>query len=85
MGVFGGIVAGIMAAVLCNKFYKMQLPSALSFFAGTRFVPIVSMVFAILTGGILYLVWPVIQNGIFALGNLGSEFRIFWDIPVRMY
>lgn len=70
MGVFGGIIAGVIAAVLCNKFYKTSLPDALSFFAGTRFVPIVSMIFAILTGAILYIVWPIIQNGIFALGGI---------------
>ena len=70
MGVFGGIIAGLITAVLCNKFYKTQLPDALSFFAGTRFVPIVSMVFAIITGAILFVVWPIIQNGIYALGGL---------------
>ena len=70
MGVFGGIIAGVIAAALCNKFYKTQLPDALSFFAGTRFVPIVCMAGAILTGAVLYVVWPVIQNGIFALGGL---------------
>ena len=68
MGVFGGIIAGLITAILCNKFYKIQLPTALSFFAGTRFVPIASMAFAILTGAILYVVWPVVQNGIFDLG-----------------
>lgn len=70
MGVFGGIIAGVIAAVLCNKFYKTKLPDALSFFAGTRFVPIASMAFAIVTGAILFVVWPIIQNGIYALGNL---------------
>ncbi|MGN0353695.1 MAG: glucose PTS transporter subunit IIA [Muricoprocola sp.] len=70
MGVFGGIIAGLFAAMLCNRFYKIQLPTALSFFAGTRFVPIASMACAILTGAILYVVWPIIQNGIFALGTL---------------
>lgn len=70
MGVFGGIIAGLAAAMLCNRFYKIQLPTALSFFAGTRFVPIASMACAILTGAVLYVVWPVIQNGIFALGAL---------------
>ena len=70
MGVFGGIIAGLVTAALCNRFYKIQLPSALSFFAGTRFVPIASMAFGILTGVILYFVWPLIQNAIFGLGNV---------------
>lgn len=70
MGVFGGIIAGVIAAMLCNKFYKTQLPDALSFFAGTRFVPIVCMVFGIITGAILFIVWPIIQDGIYALGGL---------------
>ncbi|MDE7246179.1 MAG: glucose PTS transporter subunit IIA [Oscillospiraceae bacterium] len=70
VGVFGGIVAGLCAAALCNRFYKMQLPSALSFFAGTRFVPIVSMLGAVAVGAIFYFVWPTIQNGIFLLGDV---------------
>ena len=70
MGVFGGIVAGVVAALLTNKFYKQQVPDALSFFGGTRFVPIVCMVFGILTGVICYFIWPIIQTGIYALGGI---------------
>ncbi len=70
MGVFGGIIAGLSAAALCNRFYKIQLPSALSFFAGTRFVPIACMAGGILAGTVLYFVWPLIQNLIYGLGNL---------------
>ncbi len=70
MGVFGGILAGFIAAVLCNKFYKTALPNALSFFAGTRFVPIICMACGILTGAIMFVVWPIIQSGIYALGGV---------------
>ncbi len=70
MGVFGGIIAGLITAALCNKFYKIQLPAALSFFAGTRFVPIVSIATAIVTGAIFYFIWPFIQSGIYALGGI---------------
>ncbi|MBR1728100.1 MAG: PTS transporter subunit EIIC [Selenomonadaceae bacterium] len=70
MGVFAGIITGLMAAWICDKFYKQQLPQAFAFFGGTRFVPIMCMCFGILTGVIMYFVWPIIQNGIFALGNL---------------
>ncbi|MBR1859005.1 MAG: PTS transporter subunit EIIC [Selenomonadaceae bacterium] len=70
MGVFAGIVTGLMAAWICDKFYKQQLPQAFAFFGGTRFVPIMCMCFGILSGVIMYFVWPVIQTGIFALGDL---------------
>ena len=43
MGVFGGIIVGLGVAALHNKFYRIQLPNALSFFGGTRFVPIISL------------------------------------------
>ena len=42
MGVFGGIIVGLGVSALHNKFYKIELPQVLSFFGGTRFVPIVS-------------------------------------------
>lgn len=77
MGVFGGIIAGLIAAQLCNRFYKQQLPSALSFFAGTRFVPIICMAIGILTGFILYFVWPFIQTGIYALGSVVQKSGYF--------
>ena len=70
MGVFGGVIAGLITAMLCNRFYKIQFPPVLSFFAGTRFIPIAGMAAAVVTGIILYVVWPVIQNGIFALGSV---------------
>ena len=70
MGVFAGIITGLAAAAICDRFYKQQLPQAFAFFGGTRFVPIACMSFGILTGVIMYFVWPIIQNGIFALGAL---------------
>lgn len=70
MGVFGGIVVGLGVAALHNRFYKITLPNALSFFGGTRFVPIISTIVYMFVGILLYFVWPVIQNGIYALGGL---------------
>lgn len=70
MGVFGGIVVGLVTAALHNRFYKQKLPSALSFFAGVRFVPIICVVAHIGVGILSFLVWPVIQKGIFAIGNV---------------
>ena len=70
MGVFGGIIVGLGVAALHNRFYKIQLPNALSFFGGTRFVPIISTIVYMFVGILLYFVWPVVQTGIYALGGL---------------
>ncbi len=70
MGVFGGVIVGLGVAALHNKYYKIQLPQVLSFFGGTRFVPIVCSVVYIFVGILMYFVWPVIQNGIYGLGAL---------------
>lgn len=69
-GVFGGIIVGIGVAALHNRYYKITLPSALSFFGGTRFVPIISTLVYMLVGILMYFVWPVVQNGIYGLGSL---------------
>ncbi|MDE6934467.1 MAG: PTS transporter subunit EIIC, partial [Oscillospiraceae bacterium] len=70
MGVFGGIIVGLGVAALHNRFYKIQLPQVLSFFGGTRFVPIVSTAVYLVVGIAMFYLWPIVQNGIAALGNL---------------
>lgn len=69
-GVFGGILVGLGVAALHNRFYKIRLPQVLSFFGGTRFVPIISAVTYLAVGVLLFFVWPVVQTGIAKLGNL---------------
>ncbi len=70
MGVFGGIIVGLGVAALHNRFYKIQLPTVISFFGGVRFVPIISTFVYILVGLIMYFVWPYIQRAIYSLGDL---------------
>ena len=70
MGVFGGVIVGLGVAALHNRFYRIQLPNALSFFGGTRFVPIISTLVYMLVGILMYFIWPAVQNGIYALGGL---------------
>lgn len=70
MGVFGGIIVGLGVAALHNRYHKISLPNALSFFAGSRFVPIISTIVYMFVGIALYFIWPVVQNGIYALGGL---------------
>lgn len=70
MGVFGGILVGLGVAALHNRFYQIRLPQALSFFGGTRFVPIVSASAYVFVGIAMVFVWPPIQRAIYSLGDL---------------
>ena len=70
MGVFGGIIVGLGVSWLHNRFYKIELPQMISFFGGTRFIPIISTLAYTLVGIVMFFLWPLIQNGIYALGNL---------------
>jgi PTS system glucose-specific IIC component len=63
-GVFGGILAGALAAAMFNRFYRISLPPYLGFFAGKRFVPIITAIAAIVLGVVLSVIWPPIQHGI---------------------
>lgn len=73
MGVFGGIIVGLGVAYLHNHFYKIKLPTALSFFGGTRFIPIISTIVYMFVGILMYFVWPSVQSGIYALGGLVTD------------
>ncbi len=68
-GVFGGIIVGIVAASLYNRFYEIELPSYLGFFAGKRFVPIVTAGSAVLLGLVMLVIWPPIQSGLNAFSH----------------
>ena len=70
MGVFGGIIVGLGVAALHNKFYKIQLPQVLSFFGVSRFVPIISTIVYLFVGILMFFIWPHIQEGIYAVGNV---------------
>lgn len=77
MGVFGGIIVGLGVAALHNRFYKIQLPQVLSFFGGTRFVPIISALVYTAVGILMFFIWPVIQKGIYGVGNVVLESGYF--------
>jgi glucose PTS system EIICB or EIICBA component len=68
-GVFGGILTGILASVLFNRYYRIELPTYLGFFAGKRFVPIATGVCAIFLAVILSVIWAPIQAGIEAFSH----------------
>ncbi|ASA19984.1 glucose-specific PTS transporter subunit IIBC [Paenibacillus donghaensis] len=63
-GVFGGILVGVLAAEMYKRFFRIELPSYLGFFAGKRFVPIMTAVTSLLLGLLLTQIWPPIQEGL---------------------
>lgn len=69
MGVFAGIVSGLTAGFLYNRFYKIRLPEYLAFFGGRRFVPIITSFVAVGLALIFSVVWPSIQDAINFVGN----------------
>ncbi len=68
MGVFSGLIVGLVAAGLYRRFYDIRLPDYLAFFGGKRFVPIITALAALILGAIFGLIWPPIQGGINAVG-----------------
>ncbi|RQH04410.1 PTS glucose transporter subunit IIBC [Paraburkholderia dinghuensis] len=68
-GVFGGILAGALAAWMFNRYYRIALPAYLGFFAGKRFVPIVTAIGSIVLGALLSIVWPPIGSAIKAFSQ----------------
>jgi len=77
-GVFGGIIMGLIAAWAYNKYYNIELPQFLGFFAGKRFVPIVTAVAAVVAGFVMLLIWPPVQTGLNAFSTfMLTENRTF--------
>jgi PTS system N-acetylglucosamine-specific IIC component len=79
MGVFSGIIMGLVSAGLYRRFHDIRLPDYLAFFGGKRFVPIITALVALVLGAIFGLIWPPIQGvinavgqGIVALGPIGT-------------
>ena len=92
---FVGIVVGVMSASLYDKFYKVELPKALTFFSGRRLVPILTSVEAMLLSLVLYFIWPVLYSGlvtfgksIVSMGPVGAGIYGFFNrllIPVGLH
>ena len=80
MGVFGGIIVGLGVAALHNRFYKIELHQVLSFFGGTRFVPIISAIVYLIVGILMFYIWPPVQAGIYKVGEvvLASGYAGTW-------
>lgn len=71
--VFVGIISGLTAAFIYNRFSQVQLPDALSFFSGRRLVPILTAVSMLLIAVVLFFVWPIVYNSLVSFGTMISE------------
>ena len=76
-GVFGGIFIGLIVVWLHNRYYKIKLPDALSFFGGTHFVPIAAAIAGVIAGFFMAWIWPYVGAGIQALGVLIAKSGVF--------
>ncbi|MGP3593961.1 N-acetylglucosamine-specific PTS transporter subunit IIBC [Vagococcus sp. WN89Y] len=92
---FVGIMVGIIAAELYNRFSSVELPKALSFFSGRRLVPILTSFVMIVVAFIMMFIWPVVFSGLVGfgehiqkLGSLGAGLYAFFNrllIPVGLH
>src|SRR5438876_1391008 len=95
MGVFSGLLVGLVAAGLYRRFYDIRLPDYLAFFGGKRFVPIVTALATLILGAIFGLIWPPVQGvinaggqGIVSLGPVGTGIYGFLNrllIPLGLH
>ncbi|MEW5321901.1 N-acetylglucosamine-specific PTS transporter subunit IIBC [Geobacillus thermoleovorans] len=69
MSVLGGIISGVVAGLLYNRYHDIKLPDWLGFFGGRRFVPIVTSFVMLVLALVFGYVWPPIQDGINAVGH----------------
>ena len=92
---FIGILCGLIAAGCYNRFYKTKMPDFLSFFAGRRFVPVMTVLITLVACVPLYFVWPIVYNflvwvggSILGLGAVGAGIYGFLNrllIPIGMH
>lgn len=87
-GVLGAIVIGSVVAYLHNHYRKVQLPQFLGFFGGSRFIPIISSLAAIVIGAIFFVIWPPIQNWLtfagYAIAKMGSFGSFLYGFLLRL-
>lgn len=70
---FIGILSGIVASIMYNRFSHVQLHDALAFFSGKRLVPIMTAIAMLVISGLLFFIWPVIFSGLVSFGTAISK------------
>lgn len=74
---FIGILSGLVAATMFDKFHRTELPQALAFFSGKRLVPIMTSIAMLLVSVVLFFVWPAIFSGLVGFGIVMTKMGAF--------
>ena len=74
---FIGILSGLVAATMFDKFHRTELPQALAFFSGKRLVPIMTSIAMLIVSGVLFFVWPAIFSGLVGFGIVMTKMGAF--------
>ena len=80
--VLGGIMIGLVTAMLWQRFHRIKLPSWLAFFGGRRFVPIITSIVALLLGVLIGWVWPILGEWI---GHAGEALTTLGPLGTGIY
>lgn len=87
-GVIGALVIGLITVTVHNKYHNIQLPPALGFFGGSRFVPIVTSLVGVLVGAVFFTIWPPFQNWLVSTGEFiaatGPVGTFFYGFLMRL-
>ncbi|MCH4886439.1 PTS mannose transporter subunit IIC [Acidaminobacter sp. JC074] len=77
MGIFSGILTGVVTSLIHNKWYKKTLPTVFSFFSGPKFVIIMITLISIPLGIAAFYVWPVLAAGLQAMTKFITASGLF--------
>ncbi|MEH7093709.1 N-acetylglucosamine-specific PTS transporter subunit IIBC [Neobacillus vireti] len=70
---FVGIISGIVASIMYNRYSHVKLPDAFAFFSGKRLVPIMTAVSMLVVSGVLFFIWPIIYTALVTFGKTISD------------
>lgn len=70
---FVGIISGLVAATMYNRFSNVKLPDFLAFFSGKRLVPIMTAVSMLVVSALLFFIWPFVYNALVSFGTAISD------------
>ena len=84
-GVFGGIITGVMTALLHNKYHKISLPSYLGFLEDLVLFQLLQQSLQSYSGVIMFFIWPTVQGWIFGVGGIVDKTGVIGTFSLDLY